>query len=99
MRSRLNDITVVSISFLYFLINVYSGFRFNDLLYHLNDIVSRLNELFVVLISVLIFLFQFFFLINIGKEMSLPGFRTSAISIFFLHKQESINIYSKELFK
>ena len=38
------------------------------------------------------FLVSISFLINIGKEISLPGFRTSAISIFFLHKQESINI-------
>ena len=69
-------------------------------------IISRFNEIFVVLISVLIFLFYFLFfsilvrkddksfkralivlisfpilfvstsfLVNIGKEMSLPGFR------------------------
>ena len=69
--------------------------------------ISRLNEIFVVLISLLIFLFYFLFcsilerkddrpfkrdiivlisflilfvvisfLVNIGKEMSLPGFRT-----------------------
>ena len=69
VRSRLNDIFVVSISFLYFLIKCpfwFSCFNFhsilyrlNVLLYRLNDIISRLNEIFVVLISVLIFLFQF----------------------------------------
>ena len=51
IRSRLNDIFVVSISFLFFLIyfpfsfscfNFHSIFyRFNDLFYRLNDIISR----------------------------------------------------------
>ena len=44
-------------------------------MYRFNDILSRLNEIFVVLIFVLNSCF-IFFLINIGKEMSLPGFRT-----------------------
>ena len=71
MRSCLNDIFVVSISFLYFLISCpfwFSCFnfhsilyRFDDLFYRLNDIISRLNEICVVLLSVLIFLFQFLF--------------------------------------
>ena len=91
IRGRFNVIFVVSISFLFFLIlfpfcfscfNFHSIlYRFNDLLYRLNDIISRLNEIFFVLISVLISLFQFLFLMNIGMEMemSLPGFRTKAI--------------------
>ena len=70
IRSRLNDIFVVSISFSIFLdlisilfscFNFHFLYRFNDLLYRLNDIISRLNEIFFVLISVLIFLFQFHF--------------------------------------
>ena len=66
IRSRLNDIFVVSISFLFFLdlISIFFfnflsiSYRFNDL-YRLNDIISRLNEIFFVLISVLISLFEF----------------------------------------
>ena len=71
IRSRLNDIFIVSISLLFFLIkfpfcfscfNFHSIlYRFNDLSYRLNDIISRLNEIFFVLISVLISLFQFLF--------------------------------------
>ena len=71
IRSRLNDIFVVSISFLFFLIkfsfcfscfNFHSIlYRFDDLLNRLNDIISRINEIFFVLISVLISLFQFLF--------------------------------------
>ena len=70
IRSRLNDMFVVTISFLYFLtcpfwfscFNFHSIlYRFNDLLYRLYDIIRSLNEIFVVLISVLIFLFQFLF--------------------------------------
>ena len=45
------------------------------------DIISRLNEIFFVLISVLIF-FSFSFLMNIGKEMSLPGFRIKTKNAF-----------------
>ena len=69
IRSRLNDIFVVSISFLVFLIkfpfcfscfNFHSIlYRFNDLLYRLNGMISRLNEIFFI--SVLISLFQFLF--------------------------------------
>ena len=71
MRSRLNDIFIVSISFLYFLIkcpfcsscfNFHSIlYRFNGLVYRLNDIISRVNETFAVLIPVLIFLFHFLY--------------------------------------
>ena len=55
IRSRLDDIFIVSISFLFFLIKLpfyFSCFnfhsilyRFNDLLYRLNDIISQLNEI------------------------------------------------------
>ena len=85
IRSHLNDIYVVSISFLFFLdlISILSSgfnfhsilYRFNDLLYRFNDIISRLNEIIFVLISGSNFLVSISFLINIGKEMSLPGFR------------------------
>ena len=56
IRGRLNDIFIVSISFLFFLdlisilfscFNFHSIlYRFNDLSYRLNDIISRLNEIF-----------------------------------------------------
>ena len=84
IRSRLNDIFVVSISFLNFLIQCpfwFSSFnfhsilnRFNDLIYRLNDIISRLNVIFFVYFRSN-YLVSISFLINIGKEMSLPGFR------------------------
>ena len=45
--------------------------------YRLNDIISRLKEIFVVLIFVSIS-----FLINIGKEMSLLGFRILGLHTF-----------------
>ena len=71
IRSRLNEIFIVSISFLFFLnlisilfscFNFHSIlYRFNELLYRLNDIISRLNEMFFGLISFLISLFQFLF--------------------------------------
>ena len=50
------------IPILVFLFNFHSIlYRLNDLLCRLNDIIRRSNEIFVVLISVLIFLFQFLF--------------------------------------
>ena len=55
-------------------------YRFNDLLYHLNDIISRLNEIFFCFDFCSNFLVSISFLINIGKEMSLPGFRTLQIN-------------------
>ena len=70
IRSRLNDIFIVSFFFLFFLRKTFCFswfnfrsilYRFNDLLYRLNDIISRLNEIFFVLISVLIYLIQFLF--------------------------------------
>ena len=82
--SRLNDIFIVSISFLFFLIKFLFCFscfnshsilyRFNDLFYRLNDIICRLNEIFFFDICSN-FLVSISFLINIGKEMSLPEFR------------------------
>ena len=84
IRSRLNDIFVVSISFLYFLIECpfwFSCFNFqsilylfNDLLFRLNDIINRLKRYCFVFFSSF-FLVLISFPINIGKEMSLPGFR------------------------
>ena len=60
-------------------------YRFNDLLYRLNEIISRLNEIFVVLIFRSNFLVSISFLINIGKEMSLPAFcRILVISLLLL---------------
>ena len=44
MVSRLNDISAVSISIIFFP-------RLNDILYRLNDIISRLKKIFVVLIA------------------------------------------------
>ena len=106
IRSRLNDIIILSISFLFFLIkfpfcfscfNFHSIFlfflikfpfcfscfnfhsilyRFNDLLYRLNDIIGRLNEIFFAFDFRFNFFVSISFLINIGKEMSLPVFRT-----------------------
>ena len=51
-------------------------YRFNDLLYRLNDIISRLNEIPFCFDFRSNFLVSISFLINIGKEMSLPGLRT-----------------------
>ena len=63
IRSRLNDIFVVSFFFLFLLIQFpfcFSCFNFHSIL-RLNDIISRLNGIFFVLNSVLIPLFQFLF--------------------------------------
>ena len=50
-----------------------------------------------VLIYVLISLFQFPFLINIGKEMSLPGFRRKpAASLFPVFLQAPVNIFTNQ---
>ena len=55
------------------------------------DIISRLNEIFFVLISVLIS-FSFSFLINIGKEMSLPGFRIKAPNKNYIYFSTKIRL-------
>ena len=89
IRNRLNDIFVVSISFLYFLIKCpfwFSCFNFHSILYRFNDLLYRLNDNKSFNRDICCFDFRsnllvsISFLINIGKEMSLPGFRTQAIS-------------------
>ena len=54
--------------------------RLIDLLYRLDDIISRLNKILVVFIFVPTFHSHFLvsvsLLINIGKEMTLPRFRS-----------------------
>ena len=52
-------------------------YRLNNIICSLNDIMNRSNEIFVFLISSLVFLVSVF-LINIGKQMTLPGFRRIA---------------------
>ena len=71
-------------------------YRFNDLIYRLNDIISRLNETFFCFDFRSNFLVSISFLINIGKEMSLPGFRTKLCFVFVLWKKEIVfSIYFK----
>ena len=50
----------------------------------------------IVLISFLILFVSISFLINIGKEMSLPGFRTNAYKDIF--KKESLYAFVTEAF-
>ena len=70
MISRLNDILGCFNFFSFSCFNFLSVFLvllsilshcLNNMIRHLNDIVSRLNDIFVVFISILSFLFQFLF--------------------------------------
>ena len=86
IKSRLNDIFIVLISFLFFLI--YFPFRFFVLISILFVSFKRYNKS----IKRDIFCFDFrsnflvsaSFLINIGKKMSLPGFRRNYFTKFVI---------------
>ena len=58
-------------------------YRFNDLLYRLNDIINRLTSYLFFFNFRSNFLVSISFLINIGKEMSLPGFRRFDLIVLF----------------
>ena len=51
--------------------------------------ISRLKRDIIILISVPILFVSTSFLVNIGKEMSLPGFRSSTI-MDFIHLSQSV---------